>query len=42
MFIEEYFYLLMAKFNFLGHWVVTQQHTPLYIVEVYLENNNNL
>lgn len=32
----------MSKFNFLGHWVVIQQHTPLDIVEVYLENNKNL
>lgn len=32
----------MSKFNFLGLWVVIQQHTPLDIVEAYLENNNNL
>lgn len=42
MFMTKYFYLLMSKFNFLGHWVVIQQHTPLDIVEVYLENNKNL
>lgn len=30
----------MSKLNFLGLCVVIQQHTPLNIVEVYLENKN--
>lgn len=32
----------MSKLNFLGLCVVIQQHTPLNIVEVYLENKNTL
>lgn len=32
----------MSKLNFLGLGVVIQQHTPLNIVEVYLENKNTL
>lgn len=30
----------MTKFNFLGLWVVTQQHAPLDIIEAYLKNNH--
>lgn len=30
--------LLMSKLNFLGLCVVIQQHTPLNVVEVYLQN----
>lgn len=36
------FYLLMSKFNFLGLWVVIQQHTPFDVVEAYLKNNDNI
>lgn len=31
----------MTKFNFLSLWVVIQQHTPLDVVQVNLENNTN-
>lgn len=30
----------MTKVNFLSLWVVVEQHTPLYVVQVNLEDNN--
>ena len=26
----------MTELNLLGHWIVIQQNTPLYTIEVYL------
>lgn len=31
----------MTKVNFLSLWVVVEQHTPLYVVQVNLEDNND-
>lgn len=37
---DKLLYLLMTKVNFLRLWVVVEQDTPLYVVQVNLKDNS--